>query len=158
MGCRALFQGISLTQRSNPSLLHWQADSLPLAPPRKPSYCIKCIQINLSKRKTNRAKPRGNQAKTAKVHLSAESHRTCLNLPATSNGRCEVLSTGKLIGDSGPECWLSTGCLGTLCVTYQKSRFPGGSSINPMFIQLGAGNNSPQNDRNPLEIQVLRCC
>ena len=82
-------------------LLHWQAGSLPLAPPRKPSYYIKCMQINLSKRKTNRAKPRGNQAKTTKVHLSAESHRTCLNLPATSYGRCEVLSTRKLIGDSG---------------------------------------------------------
>ena len=29
------FQGIFLTQRLNPSLLHWQADILPLAPPGK---------------------------------------------------------------------------------------------------------------------------
>ena len=39
MGCRALLQGIFLTQGSNPSLLcllHWQVDSLPLAPPGKP--------------------------------------------------------------------------------------------------------------------------
>ena len=37
--CHALPQGIFLTQESNPSLLHllhWQADSLPPAPPGKP--------------------------------------------------------------------------------------------------------------------------
>ena len=40
-GLQALFQGIFLTQRSNPcllSLLHWQVGSLPLAPPGKPIY------------------------------------------------------------------------------------------------------------------------
>ena len=40
MGCHALLQGIFPTQGSNPCLfhlLHWQAGSLPLAPPRKPS-------------------------------------------------------------------------------------------------------------------------
>ena len=31
MCCRFLFQGIFLTQGSNPHLLHWQADSLPLS-------------------------------------------------------------------------------------------------------------------------------
>ena len=39
--CHALLQGIFLTQGSNPSLLgllHWEAGSLPLAPPGKPSY------------------------------------------------------------------------------------------------------------------------
>ena len=39
MGCHALLQGIFPTQGSNPDLLpllHWQADSLPLAPPGKP--------------------------------------------------------------------------------------------------------------------------
>ena len=38
-GCHALFQGIFLTQGSGPQFLcflHWQADSLPLVPPRKP--------------------------------------------------------------------------------------------------------------------------
>ena len=42
LGCCALFQEIFPTQRSNPhilSLLHWQADSLYLAPPRKPLNC-----------------------------------------------------------------------------------------------------------------------
>ena len=40
VGCHALLQGIFRTQGSNPSLLHllhWQALSLPLAPPGKPS-------------------------------------------------------------------------------------------------------------------------
>ena len=32
VGCHFLFQGIFLTQGSNLSLLHWQADSLPLVP------------------------------------------------------------------------------------------------------------------------------
>ena len=41
MGCHALLQGIFLTQGSNPRLLgplHWWVDSLPLAPPGKPTY------------------------------------------------------------------------------------------------------------------------
>ena len=40
VGCPALLQGIFPTQGSKPHLLHllhWQACSLPLAPPRKPS-------------------------------------------------------------------------------------------------------------------------
>ena len=39
MGCHALLQGIFPTQGLNPHLLcllHWQADSFPLAPPGKP--------------------------------------------------------------------------------------------------------------------------
>ena len=31
VGCHFLLQGIFLTQRSNPGLLHWQANSLPLS-------------------------------------------------------------------------------------------------------------------------------
>ena len=41
VGCHFLFQGIFLKQGLNPRLLHllhWQADSLPLAPPGKPLY------------------------------------------------------------------------------------------------------------------------
>ena len=40
VGCHFLFQGIFLTQGLNPHLLcllHWQADSLPLVPPGKPT-------------------------------------------------------------------------------------------------------------------------
>ena len=46
MSCHALLQGIFPTQGSNLQLLHllhlllWQADSLPLAPPRKPNSPI----------------------------------------------------------------------------------------------------------------------
>ena len=39
VGCHALLQGIFLTLDLNPSLshlLHWQAGSLPLAPPERP--------------------------------------------------------------------------------------------------------------------------
>ena len=35
VGCHTFLQGIFLTQGSNPQLLHWQAGSLPLAPPGK---------------------------------------------------------------------------------------------------------------------------
>ena len=38
MAFHALLQGIFLTQGSNPRLLRWQAGSLPLAPPWKPTY------------------------------------------------------------------------------------------------------------------------
>ena len=31
VGCHSLFQGIFLTQRLNPLLVHWQVDSLPLS-------------------------------------------------------------------------------------------------------------------------------
>ena len=47
LGYHTLLQGIFLTQGSNPHLLfllHWQAGSLPLAPPGKPDY----MKINLS--------------------------------------------------------------------------------------------------------------
>ena len=36
VGCHALLQGIFLTQESNPHLLHWQADALPLSHQRSP--------------------------------------------------------------------------------------------------------------------------
>ena len=42
MGCHFLLPGIFPTKGSNPHLLHllhWQADSLPLAPPGKPTNC-----------------------------------------------------------------------------------------------------------------------
>ena len=43
--CRFLLQGIFLTQESNPHLLHWQADSLPLSHQGSPytHYCIQKI-------------------------------------------------------------------------------------------------------------------
>ena len=50
--CHALLQRIFLTQESNPRLLHWQADSLPLVPPGKPlnrwttSKISHCIFLN----------------------------------------------------------------------------------------------------------------
>ena len=48
VGCHALLQGIFLTQESNLNLLHilhWQAGSLPLAPPGNPRFlaCLKLI-------------------------------------------------------------------------------------------------------------------
>ena len=49
VGCRALLQGISLTQGSNPrllSLLRWQAGSLPLAPPGKPNLSAGTLFVN----------------------------------------------------------------------------------------------------------------
>ena len=53
VGCHFFLQGISLTHRSNPSLLHllyWQVDSLPLVPPGKPQLCElnKYMLINLT--------------------------------------------------------------------------------------------------------------
>ena len=47
VGCHALLLGIFPTQGSNPPLLHllhWQAGSLPVAPPGKPiKYLGKCL-------------------------------------------------------------------------------------------------------------------
>ena len=36
VGCHFLLQGVFLTQELNPSLLHWQVDSLPLTSPGSP--------------------------------------------------------------------------------------------------------------------------
>ena len=41
VGCHFLLQGILPTQGSNPHLLHWQGDSLPLAPTGNPLPIIK---------------------------------------------------------------------------------------------------------------------
>ena len=46
VGCHTLLQGIFPTQGSNLHLLcllHWQADSLPLAPPGKPTFMVVSI-------------------------------------------------------------------------------------------------------------------
>ena len=46
VGCRALLQGIFLMQGSKLSrscLLRWQAGSLPLAPPGKPTWASECL-------------------------------------------------------------------------------------------------------------------
>ena len=49
VGYHALLQGIFLTQGSNPisCLLHWQACSLPLAPPREPLFDFWCPYLTL---------------------------------------------------------------------------------------------------------------
>ena len=41
MDCHCFLQGIFLTQLSNLTLLHWQADSLPLVSPGKPLLALK---------------------------------------------------------------------------------------------------------------------
>ena len=62
VGCHALLQGIFLTQGSNPRLkclLHWQEDSLALAPPGKPKsfYTRRFITASLFKVR-NEKKPK----------------------------------------------------------------------------------------------------
>ena len=50
MGCRALLQGIFLTQGSNPHLLHllpWQAGSLPLEPCGNPCFLLLLLLLLL---------------------------------------------------------------------------------------------------------------
>ena len=46
MGCHFLLQGIFLTQGSNPSLLHWLPDSLPLSHLERPNLCVQTTVIN----------------------------------------------------------------------------------------------------------------
>ena len=62
IGCHIPLQGIFLTQWSNPhllGLLHWQADSLLLMPPGKPSfYHYISIIINITYNLTKRQLPR----------------------------------------------------------------------------------------------------
>ena len=41
MGCHFLVQGVFLTEGSNPRLLYWQADSLPLRHQGSPTYMDK---------------------------------------------------------------------------------------------------------------------
>ena len=51
VGCHALLQGIFLTQGLKPGLLHflhWQASSLPLAPPGKPYLALAQVLYNIS--------------------------------------------------------------------------------------------------------------
>ena len=43
-GCYFLLQGIFPTQGSNPHLLHWQVDSLPLSHQGRPTAIITCIK------------------------------------------------------------------------------------------------------------------
>ena len=63
MGCRAPSKGIFLTQGSNSCLLNWQAGSLPLAPPRKPTNCgnRKSKALDCSQASTESGQERGFQ-------------------------------------------------------------------------------------------------
>ena len=65
VGCHALLQGIFLTQGSNPRLLcllHWEAGSLPLAPP-------------------GRVEGGGGVAQRAKTLLNVKGVTSCFLLP-----------------------------------------------------------------------------
>ena len=64
VGCHFFLQGILSTQGLNPSLLHWQADSLPLSHLGSPARYIadKYLKINLTKDIQNPAE------KTIKFH------------------------------------------------------------------------------------------
>ena len=59
------FQGIFLTQGSNSCLLHWQAGSLPLAPPREPTNCSngKSKGLDCSQASTESGQERGFQSR-----------------------------------------------------------------------------------------------
>ena len=59
------FQGIFLTQGSNSCLLHWQAGSLPLAPPREPTNCSngKSKALDCSQASTESGQERGFQSR-----------------------------------------------------------------------------------------------
>ena len=49
VGCHAFLQGIFLTQGSNPCLLcflHWQAGSLPVAPPGKHPHLLRTFNLH----------------------------------------------------------------------------------------------------------------
>ena len=57
VGCHALLQGIFWTQGSNPHLLcllHWEAGSLPLAPPGKPYLVGRVLLLLLLLRRFSR--------------------------------------------------------------------------------------------------------
>ena len=56
VGCYFLLQGIFLTQGSNPSLLHWKANSLQLMPPGKPKIASS-VSIYLSARPIREKSP-----------------------------------------------------------------------------------------------------
>ena len=47
VGCHSLLQGISLTQGSNPCLLHWQVDSLPLSHQESPTQKVRGFYSSL---------------------------------------------------------------------------------------------------------------
>ena len=47
VGCHFLLQGVFPTQGSNPHLLHWQVDSLPLSHQRSPYLCFTIEETKL---------------------------------------------------------------------------------------------------------------
>ena len=65
MGCHALFQGIFPTQGSNPCLLcllHWQASSLPLAPPGKSTTLYSACRRSTGKGERTRESSHGPES------------------------------------------------------------------------------------------------
>ena len=78
VGCHALLQGIFLTQGSNPHLLHWQVDSLPLSHLESPKLLFPIFNLDLrssqakSERLFNRGGERGH-CSPAIIHSSIHS-------------------------------------------------------------------------------------
>ena len=58
LGCHFLLQEIFLTQGSNPCLLHWQVDSLPLSQsPRKPLSAMEVVNSFLNQSQASLPSP-----------------------------------------------------------------------------------------------------
>ena len=73
--CHFLLQGIFLTQGLTAHLLHWQADSLPAEPPRKPP-----IKILREKKKNKTSSKRSNQSKGNKSVIKTPSSLSMVNV------------------------------------------------------------------------------
>ena len=111
MGCYALLQGILPTQGSNLHLLHllhWQVDSLPLAPPGKPYFIYNDVYLL------------GLDELIYKTEIDPQTQKTYLlprrkrDFPGSSDGKasaCNVEDSGSIPESEDPlEKGMETHC------------------------------------------------
>ena len=132
VGCHFLLRGFFLTPGLNLCLLcllHWQVDSLPLAPPGKPRRCPVQITVRLSGGgRAGRGQEEGRAGPNTWVLCCRETHG-----PRTSVGMFKkgVSSVSQRVG-----CRLTKAADGLLCTAGRLSPAPRGGRTPGLFCLI----------------------
>ena len=94
VGCHALLQGIFLTQGSNPHLLHWQVDSLPLSHLESPKLLFPIFNLDL--RSSQAKSEKTIQQGRGKGPLQPSNHSFIYSFPCFLH---DSMNAGTLISD-----------------------------------------------------------
>ena len=88
VGCHYLLQGIFPTQGSNPRLLHWQVDSLPLSHQGSPYYLLAVVFFFFFLKSNSVAYTLHHKLHTARVRDGCKTDLTFSSMGKQAHSRC----------------------------------------------------------------------